>query len=124
MQFPESWLREFCNPSLSTQEIADTLTMGGLEVENLRPVAPPFDITTGPLTKAWGFFRGEGRVPSDEEIAAILQNVGTHRIIFDEEDHLVYFAAPGMEIDFGAIGKFAPPTFVGNNMSHNLKSVS
>ncbi len=42
MQFPESWLREFCNPSLSTQELADTLTMAGLEVEELQPVAPPF----------------------------------------------------------------------------------
>ena len=42
MQFPESWLREFCNPPLSTQELADLLTMAGLEVEELRPVAPPF----------------------------------------------------------------------------------
>jgi phenylalanyl-tRNA synthetase beta chain len=42
MQFPESWLREFCNPPLTTQQVADTLTMGGLEVEELRPVAPPF----------------------------------------------------------------------------------
>ena len=42
MQFPESWLREFCNPPLSTQELADLLTMSGMEVEELRPVAPPF----------------------------------------------------------------------------------
>ncbi|WP_210546614.1 phenylalanine--tRNA ligase subunit beta [Rhodoferax sp. PAMC 29310] len=42
MQFPESWLREFCNPLLSTQQLADTLTMAGLEVEELKPVAPPF----------------------------------------------------------------------------------
>ncbi len=42
MQFPESWLREFCNPSLSTAELSDTLTMAGLEVEELKPVAPPF----------------------------------------------------------------------------------
>jgi phenylalanyl-tRNA synthetase beta chain len=42
MQFPESWLREFCNPPLSTQQLADTLTMAGMEVEELRPVAPPF----------------------------------------------------------------------------------
>ena len=42
MQFPESWLREFCNPSLSTQQLADLLTMSGMEVEDLRPVAPPF----------------------------------------------------------------------------------
>jgi len=42
MQFPESWLREFCNPALTTQELAETLTMAGLEVEELQPVAPPF----------------------------------------------------------------------------------
>lgn len=42
MQFPESWLREFCNPALSTQQLADLLTMSGMEVEELRPVAPPF----------------------------------------------------------------------------------
>ena len=41
MQFPESWLREFCNPPLSTTELADLLTMSGLEVEALRPAAPP-----------------------------------------------------------------------------------
>jgi phenylalanyl-tRNA synthetase beta chain len=42
MQFPESWLREFCNPPLNTQQLADLLTMSGMEVEALRPVAPPF----------------------------------------------------------------------------------
>jgi phenylalanyl-tRNA synthetase beta chain len=42
MQFPESWLREFCDPPLSTAELAERLTMGGLEVEDLRPAAPPF----------------------------------------------------------------------------------
>ena len=42
MQFPESWLREFCSPALSTQALADTLTMAGLEVEELQPVAKPF----------------------------------------------------------------------------------
>lgn len=53
MQFPESWLREFCSPSLSTQEIADVLTMGGLEVEDLRPVAPPFTrVVVGEIKEA------------------------------------------------------------------------
>ncbi len=42
MQFPESWLREFCDPPLPTQALADLLTMSGMEVEELRPVAPPF----------------------------------------------------------------------------------
>jgi len=42
MQFPESWLREFCNPPLSTDQLAELLTMAGLEVEEMHPVAPPF----------------------------------------------------------------------------------
>ncbi|MFN5701915.1 MAG: phenylalanine--tRNA ligase subunit beta, partial [Betaproteobacteria bacterium] len=42
MQFPESWLRMLCNPSLSTAELAERLTMAGLEVEELQAVAPPF----------------------------------------------------------------------------------
>jgi phenylalanyl-tRNA synthetase beta chain len=53
MQFPESWLREYCNPPLSTQEIADVLTMGGLEVEDLRPLAPPFTrVVVGEIKEA------------------------------------------------------------------------
>jgi phenylalanyl-tRNA synthetase beta chain len=42
MQFPESWLREFCNPPLSTDQLAELLTMAGMEVEEMRPAAPPF----------------------------------------------------------------------------------
>ncbi len=53
MQFSESWLRTFCNPSLSTAELADTLTMAGLEVEELKPVAPPFThIVVGEIREA------------------------------------------------------------------------
>jgi len=33
MQFPESWLRTFVNPSLSTEALCHVLTMAGLEVE-------------------------------------------------------------------------------------------
>jgi phenylalanyl-tRNA synthetase beta chain len=42
MQFPESWLREFCNPAMSSQALADALTMAGLEVEDAVAAAPPF----------------------------------------------------------------------------------
>jgi phenylalanyl-tRNA synthetase beta chain len=41
MQFPESWLRTFVDPKLSTDELSHALTMAGLEVESLAPVAPP-----------------------------------------------------------------------------------
>jgi phenylalanyl-tRNA synthetase beta chain len=53
MQFPESWLRTFCNPPISTAQLAETLTMAGLEVEELKPVAPPFTkIVIGEIKEA------------------------------------------------------------------------
>src|ERR1700745_1937044 len=41
MLFPESWLRPFVDPQLTTDELSHALTMAGLEVEDLRPAAPP-----------------------------------------------------------------------------------
>ena len=62
MQFPESWLRAFCNPPLSTQQIADVLTMGGLEVEELRPAAPPFTkVVVGEIKEAVQAILGAAR---------------------------------------------------------------
>ncbi|HYP84522.1 phenylalanine--tRNA ligase subunit beta [Variovorax sp.] len=53
MQFPESWLREFCNPPLSSEQLAETLTMGGFEVEERRPAAPPFSkVVVGEIKEA------------------------------------------------------------------------
>ncbi len=42
MKFSESWLREYVNPDLSTQELVDQLTMAGLEVDGFEPVASEF----------------------------------------------------------------------------------
>ncbi len=42
MKFSENWLRELCNPPLSTAELARALTMAGLEVEEVRAAAPAF----------------------------------------------------------------------------------
>ncbi len=42
MDLSEEWLRAFVDPPLSADEIAEKLTMAGLEVEAVSPVAPPF----------------------------------------------------------------------------------
>lgn len=42
MLFTEEWLRQYCNPQLSTEELAETLTMAGLGVEEVTSVAPAF----------------------------------------------------------------------------------
>lgn len=43
MKFSESWLKSFVDPGLTSQALSHLLTMAGLEVEELDPVAPPFD---------------------------------------------------------------------------------
>jgi len=42
MQFSESWLRTMVDPNMTSDELAHLLTMAGLEVEEVEPVAPPF----------------------------------------------------------------------------------
>jgi phenylalanyl-tRNA synthetase beta chain len=42
MQFAESWLRSFVNPDLSSEALAELLTMAGLEVEERRPAGAVF----------------------------------------------------------------------------------
>lgn len=42
MLFTEEWLRQYVNPALSTEELAETLTMSGLEVEEVTRLAPDF----------------------------------------------------------------------------------
>src|SRR3990167_4852739 len=43
MKISEHLLRELVDPALSTAELADLLTFGGVEVEAVEPAAPPFD---------------------------------------------------------------------------------
>lgn len=42
MQFSEKWLRTMVNPKMTSDELAHLLTMAGLEVEEVEPVAKPF----------------------------------------------------------------------------------
>ncbi len=42
MQFSEHWLRTLVNPDITSDALSHLLTMAGLEVEEVEPVAPPF----------------------------------------------------------------------------------
>jgi thiamine biosynthesis lipoprotein len=64
-----------------------------------------FDITVGPLMKAWGFFRGQGRLPSKEELAEALKRIGYQHITLNPATRTISFDEPGIEIDLGAIAK-------------------
>jgi len=64
-----------------------------------------FDITVGPLMKAWGFFRGGGRIPSGEELAELRQRVGYQHVVLDPPARTIRFDHPGVELDLGGIAK-------------------
>jgi FAD:protein FMN transferase len=64
-----------------------------------------FDITTGPLSKIWGFTRRAGAIPSAEDLAEALEHVGTQHLMLNAEPQTVEFSRPGISINLGAIGK-------------------
>lgn len=74
-------------------------------LEYSRDSGGAFDITVGPLMKAWGFFRGDGRLPARGELAAVLQRVGYRHVLLDHERGTVRFDVPGVELDLGGIAK-------------------
>ena len=51
MKIPESWLREFCNPNVSIHDIAQKLTMSGLEVEECQEFISFDDFIIGEILK-------------------------------------------------------------------------
>jgi thiamine biosynthesis lipoprotein len=64
-----------------------------------------FDLSTGALIKAWGFYKRQGRVPSVTERAQALEQTGMRHVILDAEMRSVRYLRPGLEINLGAIGK-------------------
>ena len=64
-----------------------------------------FDITVGPLMKLWGFYKGSGRLPNREDVAAALPKVGYRHVRLDAASRTVWFDRSGVELDPGGIGK-------------------
>ena len=64
-----------------------------------------FDITSGPLTRCWGFLKREGRLPSDSEIENAKSLVGSEKLLLDGASSTIQFKQPGVEINLGSIGK-------------------
>jgi thiamine biosynthesis lipoprotein len=64
-----------------------------------------FDVTVGPLMKAWGFFRDEGRLPQAGELDEARRHVGGRHVILNTVDRTIRFDQPGVELDLGGIAK-------------------
>ena len=64
-----------------------------------------FDITVGPLVRAWRTAGESGALPDPGMLARARGSTGYSRLILDEEERTVRFTSPGMSIDLGAAGK-------------------
>ncbi|MEQ1828141.1 MAG: FAD:protein FMN transferase [Pirellula sp.] len=66
--------------------------------------AGAFDMTAAKLSKSWGFYRRQGKMPTNEEIQQSLQCVGSQFIELNVQDRTVVFKKP-IEVNPGGIGK-------------------
>lgn len=101
MKFSESWLREWVNPSASTQQIVDQLTMAGLEVDAVEPVAGEFSgVIVGEILAA-------EQHPDADKLRVC--TVAGH----PEGEKQVVCGAPnarvGIKIPFATVGASLPP---------------
>jgi FAD:protein FMN transferase len=104
---PESELSGI-NRNAAKQDVIVSPQLFGLIQYSLRASQESggdFDITVGPLMKLWGFFRGQGRLPSTPELAQVRKKIGYQHVHLDAERRTIRFDAPGMELDLGGIAK-------------------
>lgn len=89
----------------------DAETFGFLETafEFSRRSGGAFDMTVGPLMRAWGFFSGrvagEGRMPAEGVLREARERVGYGHVRLDPARREVSFDRAGIELDPGGIGK-------------------
>ncbi|QDU77033.1 Thiamine biosynthesis lipoprotein ApbE precursor [Bremerella volcania] len=92
----------YLRPQVVEQRLFDLLK---LAVQLHRDTHGAFDITAGPLIKAWGFFDREGKVPEDADLASAMDLVGSNKLTLDESNRTIFFEKEGVELNLGSIGK-------------------
>src|SRR2546425_5581870 len=100
MRFSERWLRTYVDPPLSSEALAEALTMAGLDVEELARVAPPF---TGVVV---GRIESVAPHPNADRLKVCVVDVGN-----DERLQIVCGApnaAPGMRAPCAREGAALP----------------
>ena len=92
----------FRQPVLVSQDTAHVIARG-LEINAWTRGA--FDMTSGPLSRIWGFQRRAGRLPTEEEIQTALTVVGSQWVDVDTDAQTVRYQREGLELNLGGIGK-------------------
>jgi phenylalanyl-tRNA synthetase beta chain len=75
MKFSEKWLREWVNPSISTDELSEQLSMAGLEVDGIEAIAGEFSgVVVGEVVEC-------GQHPDADKLQITKINVGDDELL-------------------------------------------
>ncbi|MBU2181239.1 MAG: phenylalanine--tRNA ligase subunit beta [Gammaproteobacteria bacterium] len=103
MKFSESWLREWVNPQLSTHELAEQISMAGLEVDAVDAIAGEFTgVVVGHVVEC-------GRHPEADKLQITKIDIGTGELL-----DIVCGAAncrQGLKVAVATVGAVLPGDF-------------
>ncbi|MFW8589794.1 phenylalanine--tRNA ligase subunit beta [Glaciecola sp. 2405UD65-10] len=103
MKFSESWLREWVNPSVDTNELSEQLSMAGLEVDGIESVAGDFSgVLIGEVVEC-------GPHPDADKLQVTKVNVGGEELLD------IVCGAPncrkGLKVAVAVVGAVLPGNF-------------
>ncbi|AXX59556.1 TPA: phenylalanine--tRNA ligase subunit beta [Vibrio vulnificus] len=103
MKFSESWLREWVNPAVTTDELTHQITMAGLEVDDVLPVAGTFNgVKVGHVVEC-------GQHPDADKLRVTKVDVGEEELL-----DIVCGAAncrQGLKVAVATVGAVLPGDF-------------
>lgn len=103
MKFSELWLREWVNPAISSEALSDQITMAGLEVDGVDPVAGDFNgVVVGHVVEC-------GQHPNADKLRVTKVDVGGERLLD------IVCGAPncrtGLKVAVATVGAVLPGDF-------------
>ncbi|MGR5363164.1 phenylalanine--tRNA ligase subunit beta [Vibrio mediterranei] len=103
MKFSESWLREWVSPSVTTDELTHQITMAGLEVDDVLPVAGSFTgVKVGKVVEC-------GQHPNADKLRVTKVDVGAEELLD------IVCGAPncreGLKVAVATVGAVLPGDF-------------
>ncbi|ATA24125.1 phenylalanine--tRNA ligase subunit beta [Brenneria goodwinii] len=103
MKFSELWLREWVNPAIDSEALSEQITMAGLEVDGVEPVAGAFHgVVVGEVVEC-------GQHPNADKLRVTKVNVGGDRLLD------IVCGAPncrqGLKVAVATIGAVLPGDF-------------
>ncbi|HHQ4306837.1 TPA: phenylalanine--tRNA ligase subunit beta [Serratia fonticola] len=103
MKFSELWLREWVNPAISSEALSDQITMAGLEVDGVEPVAGVFNgVVVGHVVEC-------GLHPNADKLRVTKVDVGGERLLD------IVCGAPncraGLKVAVATVGAVLPGDF-------------